>query len=284
VSAEFPLRPLTIGEILDAGVSVLRKRPLVLPIAAVLAGLEQAVLRPLRAHLGVERLTAHDLLQSFDAIWQTVSVGVATEAFILALLGGICGPAAARLLLTSTPGVAELRLRRRWIGVTLLGVIVGVGAAVTFFVSAVGWVFWFMLTGLVVPVLSIDGGVPASNGRRLLVLSAFKRALRFAGHGGLYAGRVRMLAYVPWLLVRLVLTFVGAGSMASLVGITSTTATTVIDYAFWIIVNAIMYATIACVDAATLLEARMRVEGLDIAVHHAARHSRPLATALAVPR
>lgn len=49
VSAVVPLRPLTLGELLDAAVGLLRENALaLLPVAFILAALEQGVLYPLR--------------------------------------------------------------------------------------------------------------------------------------------------------------------------------------------------------------------------------------------
>lgn len=285
VSAEFPMRPLTIAEILDAGVSVLRRRPVVLVVAVLLAAAEQGVLHLVRSGLGVERLSLGDVFDSFGSTWLATSVGMGLEALIFALLGGLCGPAAARLLLAGSDlDTRRVRLRNRWFAVAVTAVVAGLGAAACFFLGGIPWVFWFMLTGLAVPVVTIDGGVPDANGGELGGIAAFGRALGFAARGGLFAGRVRLLAYAPWLLVRLALNLAGGASVASLVGITSPAAATAIEYTLWIVVNGIMYATIACVDAATLLETRMRVEGLDIAAHQAARHHLPLESALAAPR
>jgi hypothetical protein len=193
-------------------------------------------------------------------------------------------PSAAARLLLSTPATTRLRLRSRWLGVFVTAGVVAVVGAVLFFSTAVGWIFWFMLSGLAAPVLCIDGGVAAADGRKLSTLGAWGRAVRFATRGGLFAGRVRLLAYLPWLPVRLALALMGGGVLANLFDIRSTAADTTVDYALWIIINGVMYATIACIDAATLLEARMRVEGLDIAVHQVARRGLPQEAALAVPR
>jgi hypothetical protein len=279
------MRPLTVGEILDAGVSVLRKRPIVLLVAAALAAAEQGVLHLVRSRLGVGRLSFGDIIDSFGAMWTTTAVGMGTEALTIALLGGLCGPAAIRLLMGS-PGLKSdpVRLRGRWLATVTTAIVVGGGAIACFYLGGVGWLFWFMLTGLAVPVLTIDGGVPDSTGHKLGAIAAFGRAVGFAARGGLFAGRVRLLAYTPWLLVRLALNLTSGASVAGLVGITSPTAATAIEYALWIVVNGLMYATIACVDAATLLETRMRVEGLDIAVHQATRLGQSLESAVAAPR
>jgi hypothetical protein len=280
VSTDFPMRPLTAGEVLDAGVGLLRRRPVILLYAAVLAVAEQGLLHVLRAGFGVHRLSFDDLGRSFGEVWLCLSVGMGTEAAILALLGLWSGPAAARVLL----GVPRLRLRRRILAAAVIVPLVAFGAALSFFLGMVAWIFWFMLTGLIVPVLTIDGGVPEANGRLLGGFAAFGRAIRFAAKSGLLAGRIRLLAYMPWLLLRFALNLTSGSAVTSLVGITSAGAATAVEYTLWTMVNALMYASIACIDAAALLETRMRVEGLDIAVHQAARQSRPVESALAAPR
>lgn len=284
MSAEFPMRPLTVGEVLDAGVSVLRHKPVLLAYAAVLAAAEQAALSPLRSSLGVGRVVFFPLGHSFGSSWLALSIGMGAEASILALLGGWCGPAAVRLLLRGVPGAQPHRPRRRRLAVIATAMLAGAGATALCYAGFIGWVFWFMLTGLAIPALTVDGGVPDTAGRRLGAAAAIGRGFAFAARGGLRAGRVRLLAWLPWLPVRLALALVGGAGAASLFGVTSHAAATGFDWALWIAVNAVMYATIACVDAACHVETRMRVEGLDIRVRQAVRRGLPAATALAAPR
>ena len=52
--------------------------------------------------------------------------------------------------------------------------------------------------------------------------------------------------------------------------------------AAWAAVNAVAYATLACLDAVLYLETRMRTEGLDIALGRALRRGEPVAPLLAV--
>ena len=54
--------------------------------------------------------------------------------------------------------------------------------------------------------------------------------------------------------------------------------------AAWLAVNALAYPMLGCLDAALHLEARMRTEGLDIALARSLRRGVATETALAVPR
>ena len=76
----------------------------------------------------------------------------------------------------------------------------------------------------------------------------------------------------------------GGEAVAALLQITSDRAVTIIDWALWIILNALLYTTIAGVDAAAHLETRIRTEGLDITIGRASRGGRPVENVLAGPR
>jgi hypothetical protein len=78
--------------------------------------------------------------------------------------------------------------------------------------------------------------------------------------------RVRVLAYLGWFVLRLAWGF----GMLSLVELFYTSPNTTIDNILmglaYLVVNALAYPMLACLDAVLHLEARMRTEGLDIAL------------------
>ncbi len=284
-SEELPWRPMTIGELLDAAIAVFQRRPIrILAVAIVLAALEQLALYPVRhtvfaqphAYQGVfsEGVTA--------AMWTLIAYGIGTEAMVIGLLGAVTAGPARQLLLARTPGACP-RMSMRPVGAILLSAIVGIGAFATFWAGVVPWVFWFMFTGLVMPVLVNDARLGAKGhglpGRKLSVPGAFLRSFALVGRSGLRPGGIRLMAYVPFTLLRLLLAWGGVAELAKFIHVPLP-----LDYAIWIIVNATAYACMAAVDATAHLETRMRLEGLDMELNRAVRGGTSVPEALAVPR
>ena len=287
---ELPWRPLTIGELLDAAVATLRRRPVrLLLFATVLAAIEQVVLYPIRHGMFS---TAHNYFSEFpdffsERWWTLISVGMGTEATVIAMLGAVAAGPARELLLSGVPGrsapAAPGRLRARPIGTTILSLIVGVIAFATFWAGVIGWAFWFMFTALVTPTLINDAmlGARASGkpAKRLSTIGAFGRALALVGRAGLRPGGARLLAYGAFALMRILLAWAGLFALGQYVRVPAA-----VEYAIWIIVNAIMYSYLASLDATAHLETRMRQEGLDMELGRAERLGTPIADALVVPR
>jgi hypothetical protein len=121
------------------------------------------------------------------------------------------------------------------------------------------WILLYGLFGLATPVLTLDR-----------VSGPFRALGRSASLAVRAGGRViwiRLLGYLVWFAVRFAL---GAGWMA----VTSAFLTTVrgdwLDYAVpvaFALANTVAYAALACLDAVLLVEARIRTEGLDIAIN-----------------
>lgn len=282
-----PLRPLTVGELLDAAVTLLRTRgPLLVGLGTVAAAAEQAVLFPLRRLADVDRIYWPD--DDRWAAWTLlVAVGFVTEVLIIALLGGPAGGAAPRALLGRAAPRPEPAGRPALATATVGAVVAGAcGLAVltmflwpaTFFLLSVVtgtlWICGYGLLGLGVPAVVIDRLGPARAIRRSLVLST---------RGGLRTLRVRVLAYLGWFFIRLGW---GAGVL-SLVGLAYTSPSTTMDNVLmalmYLLVNVLAYPMLACLDAVLHLEARMRTEGLDIALRRALHRGVDTAPALAAP-
>jgi hypothetical protein len=281
-----PLRPMTVAEVLDAAVAVVRYRPWPLIAAAVLAAAaEQAVLLPIRR----AAFASHDVFFTAGDYWHAlatrpgpwwllVAVGMGTEAMIFAGLGGLTGRRATDRLLAGLPsdtaGAPGWSVGR--VGqLALVALIAGVGAAVGFFAGLVPWLFWFAISGLAAPALVIDG--PRGG-----ALGAFRRSFRLAFRAGLRPGALRLLSYLTWFVLRLLVGALGLALLASQLPGGSTVA--VVGYAVWTAVNAAAYASIASLDATIHLETRMRLEGLDIALGRARATGRPVASVLGAPR
>jgi hypothetical protein len=254
---EIPLRPMTLGELLDAAMALLRRRAVpLLPVAAVLAGLEQLALRPLRAWGHMTPSWYGPTEDDLSAWWITVSAGFGSELVIITVLGAIAGTAAGPALLgTSVP---HRRLFRRLLPrlaaaialALLLGVLGAVGAALLL----VGWVAVFGFFAMTGAALTIE------RGRNPLGRSAV-----LAGRGLARGFWILVIGYLTWSAVRIAL---GAGWLELVSQVTGFEP----DGQSWLVplartlANAVAYSAMACLSAVLLLETRIRTEGLDILI------------------
>jgi hypothetical protein len=282
---ELPWRPLTAGELLDTAIAVFRHQPArLLGVSVVLATLEQVALYPLRHGMfgnPHNYFTSPDGFAITAAWWRLLAYGIGTEAVVLGLLGAVAAGPARQLLLARAPGACP-RMSLRPVGAILLSLVIGLVAFAAFWLAVVPWVFWFMFTGLVMPVLVTDarlGAGPGRPARKLSVPGALFRSFGLVGRSGLRPGAIRLLAYGPFTVLRLLLGFGGTLALAEFVHVPPAAS-----YAVWIVVNATVYACLAAVDATTHLETRMRLEGLDMELNRAVRGGIPIADALVVPR
>ncbi|MDG4802769.1 hypothetical protein [Micromonospora sp. WMMD980] len=259
--AVLPRRPVTVGELLDAAVLLLRDQARVLvPLAVPLALAEQILLHPVRMLAG-----AHPPgwwpggEPRLGWYWLLLAVGAATEAMIIALLGNPAARAGGAALLDRRLAPAEL-LRAARPGATVLvalavGLLVGLAG-----LAGPAWFVAYGLLGLVVPVLVLDG-VPAHR--------APGRAVRLAVRVGGRAAAVRLLGYLGWWLVRI---GIGLGVPYGLgrLGLFDVSAFALpVAVAAQVAVNALAYPALACLDAVLHLETRIRTEGLDIRLSRA---------------
>lgn len=313
-----PLRPLTVGEVLDAATNLLRRYATPMLIAGlVLAMLEQLALYPLRlaAHVAppwyypphIDRLGTY---------WLMLAAGLGTESVILTLLGGVAARAAVGDLLGRAPGRLVGKATRP-VPLILLALLTGSAAFLGAAAGMLPWLLWYLYTGLAAPALVIDRPPPAppvgspappvtpapgpwaTPGQpappdRYAPLGPFRalgRAMALVSRSGWRPGGIRLLGYLAWWLIRLAL---GAGTWSLVAlflrGDSPFNGATVSGWAWaagmatWTVVNALAYAALGCLDAVLHLDTRMRVEGLDIALSRALRTNRPPEPALAVPR
>jgi hypothetical protein len=272
------MRPLTVGELLDAAVTLLRTRWLLLVgLGAAAAAAEQAVLFPLRrlADVNLYYFPPEDRWPAWTLL---VAVGFATEAAVIAALGGPASAAAPRALL----GDAVARRSGRGRSASTITAIAVVAVLVAFLCGLVvatmyAWpVSFFLLSLVTIPLWlwtygSLGLAVPAVVIERRGPFGAVGRSVTLSARGFLRTIRVRVLAYLGWWVIR-----VGWGlGVLSVIGLFYTppneTMDNVLMAVVYLVVNALAYPTLACLDAVLLLEARMRTEGLDIALRQALR-------------
>jgi hypothetical protein len=293
----FPLRPLTVGEVLDAATNLLRRHAVpLLGTALALAVVEQLLLYPLRRAADVPPPWYYP--PHFDRLgtyWLLLDAGFGTEGVILTLLGGLAARAAVADLLGRSPGRLLGRAARPG-PLIALALLTGVAASLGAAGGMLPWLLWYMFTGLAGPALIVDRvagptGSTAARYRSIGPLAALGRSMGLVGRSGWRPGRIRVLGYLAWWVIRLALGAGGWSLLTRFLGDYSPfSGGTVPGWAWpaamatWAIVDALAYATLGCLDAVLHLETRMRVEGLDIAVSRALRTDRPVEPALAVPR
>ncbi|WP_328339866.1 hypothetical protein [Micromonospora sp. NBC_00421] len=256
-TAVLPRRPLTVGELLDSAVLLLRSQGRVLvPAGVLLATGEQLLLYPLRRLADAVPPVWWNDSGSFPLWWQLLAVGAASEAVIVLLLGNPAARAAGVALLGRRAGVGEL-LRpagARW-GVTLLlAPVVGLLMLVTALLGP-AWLVGYGLLGSVAAAVVLD---------RTPGVSVVVRAARVATRGR--AAAVRVLGYLGWWVLRVGLAlglFFGVQSL-HLVDLADPTVRVAATMVAWAAVNSVAYPALACLDAVLHLDTRMRTEGLDI--------------------
>ena len=256
-----PLRPLTLAELLDCALELLRRNARgLLGASAILAVLEQALLLPVRLAAG----SLPPYLGAVDdrpgAVWLVIAVGLGTETAIIALLGGLAGRAAVPALVGGPPPP------RRLGALAALALLVGPFAALTAAAGLLPWFFWYMFTGLAAPALVIE---------RLGPLAALGRSFRMVARGRWRPGRIRLLGYLAWYAIRLALALGGTAALRLVVHLHGPTWTVAVSIVAWTVVNTVAYAVLGCLDAVLHVENRMRVEGLDIALGRALRRGVP---------
>ena len=255
-SAVLPLRPLTLGELLDAGVALLRRHAAVLLLAgAVLAVAEQVVLWPLRQLAGTGAPWYPPDGDRLGAYWLLIAAGLGTEAAAIALAGGLAARAAGPDLLGTRLPSRRLAAPKgsRAGSVVVAAALTAPVVAISALALLVPWIFGYGLTGLTVPAVVIDGYGPGGALLRSIVLSA---------RNGMRAMWVRVSGYLGWLAIRCALAYGGAGVLFLFFGDTAWLPWAAVAIAT--AVNAVAYPALACLDAVLHLETRIRTEALDI--------------------
>jgi hypothetical protein len=253
---ELPLRPMTLGELLDAATALLRRRALPLFAAAgTLAAGEQLALAPLRAAAYLSPPYYGPAEQHVGAWWAVTAFGFGTETAVLTLLSALAAAAAGPALLGLAVRDRELWRRARPLATGLAAALLGVAAAVGAFLGLLPWLLVFGFCAMTAPALVIDR---ARN--------AVGRSTVLAARSGLRGFWILLVAYATWFAVRFAL---GAGWSA----VTGMVAGSAPAYQSWLapvswgLANTVAYAALACVTAVLLLDVRVRTEGLDILIN-----------------
>jgi hypothetical protein len=257
--SDLPLRPMPLGELLDAAVSLLRRRPVpLLGAAAVLAVAEQALLAPLRAAAGLAPPYYLSGTGGFGAWWRLTAVGFAAEAAIITLLGAPAAAAAVPALLGTEIGHRWLWRRARPLATLVAAVVLGALCGAAAFVG-LAWPLLYGLAGLVAPVLVVErAGGP---------VRALGRSARLAARSGLRGCRIRLVGYLTWFAIRFAL---GAGWVEAARLVTGEARWVAwLSPLAWALADTVAYAALACLDAVLLLDIRVRTEGLDIVLARA---------------
>ncbi|MGW4154497.1 hypothetical protein ACWEDF_15230 [Micromonospora chersina] len=273
-TAVLPRRPLTVGELLDSAVLLLRNQARVLvPLAVLLAVGEQALLHPLRVLAGARPPEWWFDPDRLGWYWLLLALGAGTEAMIIALLGNPAARGAGAALLGRRAGAPELLHGARWGATLLAGAVVG-STVLLAGLAGPAWFVAYGLLGAVVPVLVVD---------RVAAYRVPGRALRLAVRIGGRAAAIRLLGYLGWWLIRLGIGL-GVYHGLGLLGLFDVSAWALpVATVAWTAVNAVAYPALACLDAVLHLETRMRTEGLDIRLSRAPAGT-PEPVLLAVPR
>jgi hypothetical protein len=274
-----PLRAMTAGEILDAAVALLRERALpLLSLSLVLATTEQILLSRLREGAELAPPLYYWQLSTAKLDWvPVVATGLATEAFIIAVLGALAGAAAGPALLGHRLRNRDLFKRARPLPALMIAALLSAltfGAALAGFI---GVVFVYGLAGMATAVLAVD--------RTANPFTAIGRAVGRATRGGMRGVFLRLLGYLVWLVIRLALGsgWIFAADMFTSVAGWDWWLAWAVPIA-WTLANTVAYAALGCLDAVLLLEIRIRTEGLDISVNRARSLGRDTAAALVVRR
>jgi hypothetical protein len=277
-SGVIPLRPLTLGELLDAAVALLRGNARAfLLIGAVLAAAEQAALYPLRISAAARPPFLLPYNDQLGPYWLMLATGFGTETAIIALLGGLTARAAGPALLGERLTARRLLAPAggRFVGVFLIAVLAGLFAGLAAVACLVPWFVVYALVGLAVPTLVID---------RVGPLRALGRGAALACRQSMRGAGIRLVGYFAWWAVRIAL---GVGTIA-LLGLALPRAGEatlwLVGGIAWTTVNAVAYPVIACLDAVLHLETRMRTEGLDLMISRSRATGHPPAAALVVSR
>jgi hypothetical protein len=258
---ELPLRPMTLGELLDAAMALLRRRAVpLLCAAAVLAAAEQFALVPLRTAQHVTAPYFGPAHGFFGGWWTLIAFGFAFEAAIVTLLAGYASAAAQPALLGREVRHRALWRRVRPFATGTVAVLVGAACGVAAFLGLVPWLFAYGLLGLSAPALVID--------RSANPFTALGRSAALAARTGLRGCRVLLVGYLTWFAIRFAL---GTGWTAVISALTGSGPRwmTWLSPVAWALANTVAYAALACISAVLLLDIRVRTEGLDIEIGRA---------------
>lgn len=255
VRGTLPLRAMLQGELLDTAVVLFRARavPLLL-LAAPLLAIEQVLLRL----AGASRL---DQYAQFPDWWRVIAALLGCEAVIVGLLGAYAGAAAVPALLGERVTHRALLKRARPLPLLVTMLIPALAAWPGAYFGLVGWAAVHGFLGLAGVALVIDrAGWP---------FKALGRSAALAARLGWRGFWARLRAFVLWLVIRVALA-IGPVTFLWKFGLSP-----VLSFGDWPVLmmwglaGTVSCAALACFDAVLLIDTRIRVEGMDIALRRA---------------
>jgi hypothetical protein len=258
VQPDLPLRPMTLGELLDAAMVLLRIRAVpLLGAAAVLAAAEQLLLAPLRAAQHLQPPYYGPAAGHAGGWWTLSALGFGLEGFAITLLAALAGAAVGPALLEQRVAHRALCRRSRPVAAVTTAVLVCGVCGVAAFLGFVPWLVVWGLFGLTGPVLTVDrAGNP---------FSALARSARLTVRAGIRGARILLAGYLTWFAIRFALGAGWTAVAARVFGSQPQWQSWLVPIA-WGLANTVAYAALACVAAVLLVDVRVRTEGLDIAI------------------
>jgi hypothetical protein len=264
-----PLRPLTVGEVLGAAVTVVRRHFVPLGGAAMLVGLLSTI-----CTLGLLSVTG--ALQTYtDGLWlqnlldgasTSVPSGILIAIFVGLLVTTIGGPviagmatayAGAQALGRDGRGAVNERLRGRWMMLLGTAAIVGTLVAVGFTVLIIPGVIAYLIWVFAAPAVVME---------RATVSPALRRsALLTRGH------RLRILGTVAVTMIAgAVASALFSGVVAAMVAQSDAVTVLVITQLVGVVIGGFAAAWTGAAVALLYIDVRMRTEHLDQALRSAA--------------
>ncbi|GLY97723.1 hypothetical protein [Actinoplanes sp. NBRC 103695] len=252
---ELPLRPMTLGELLDAAMALLRRRALPLFAAGILlAAAEQVALAPMRSWAHLTPPWYGPTEAYLIPWWITVAAGFGTELFVLTLLGAYAAAAAGPALLGQEVRHRALWRRSRPLAAAGLALWLGAVGTVGALLVVIPWAVFYGFFAMTPAALVIDR---AKN--------PLGRAMRLAGRQTARGFWILITAYLTWAAVRGALG-IGWTEMVRLITGAEPEFQTWVVPAARALGNGVAYAALACVSAVLVIDVRVRTEGLDILI------------------
>jgi len=250
-----PLRTMFPGEVLDTAVVLFRERALPLLLLALpLQALEQLA----AWFAGAPQL---DEYTGFTVWWRVIATLLAGDAVIILLLGSYAGAAAVPALLGHKVTHRALVKRMRPLPMLVTALIPALLAWPAAYFGLIGLILLAGFFGLAGVALVID--------RTGWPFGALGRAMRLAARLGVRAFVGRAYAFAIWLGIRVAL---AVGPILFLWQAGLVAPGYVGDWPVllvWGLAGTVSCAVLACYDAVTLIDVRIRTEGLDIALRRA---------------
>jgi MFS family permease len=250
-----PLRAMLYGELVDTAVVLFRERALPLLLLALpLQALEQIAVW----YAGAPFL---DEYANFTVWWQVIATVLAGDAVIVLLLGAYAGAAAVPALLGDRVSHRALFKRMRPLPLLATAILPALAAWPAAYFGLAGLIAVFGLLGLAGAALAID--------RARWPFGALGRSAMLVTRSGSRGVRIRIVSVVIWLGIRLALAI---GPILFLWQFGLVADGYLGDWPvllMWGLAGTVSCAALACLDAVVLIDTRIRIEGLDIAVRRA---------------